>query len=864
MGVRFRGTAITTSTKTEFTVELWDTTYSSTGVTNLTLFGEGFEITYEGQGDEIYTPIKGSSCSVYVGITNDANGTALQTWINNSVLATKEDLYHVAIYEGSDLLWFGVILPSLGNQPDASKPYDFVIQATDGLARLKDSEFTLAKNSAINLPSPNYTFTDLIYELLKSTPLYLATNQSILFSTCVGYYENNMPTKAGDIDPLDYSEINAATFTSLEDNGEVIGDSIYDALAKICESWGMRVMLSGGIYRFYQVQSYSDDGVTRYERFYSRATGAYVLNDTFTGYNENLRPDTETRIPRPIAGNQWSYYDPLKYVFLKVPFDEKANMLDELDLMPIYAPTGLYTYRTDLRNSILGGTSKKLNFATSINLTTPLIAVKYEVTIKITLKLGSNWLKKDVNSGNVSWETTSSSYYILLSGVNSGSTYVDIALQTPEIPSGTHSSNFFSIEIFEVLRPAFWRPAGSPPVPTFSPPIVLSPSAYFASRVIKSTFLRYNSSSDNIDEVYFEYIAGNTATPVNSYDIELPDTNICEAFDISNPGNLFINTGSSLVPSDGLWRVEDTGGTYDFPMIRVRDVLTSQIYATAKYQGGILGAMIYGHSSFDYSNKRYILNGGVFSAQSETWDGEWIEIGYTRASFEEIQGATNQAGSGGEGQLRREIGDLTNRDNIGNLFTASFITQQQISNITTGVNGTITTLPVGLFEDEVREGDYLRLMTPEGGGNYVVRASADSTGTNVSIDSFTTTGNIPENTYVMFDLADIFNRVRLGNIKVKRFTTNVTLEPFTQIALGAVDEIDITLPDITEAFVNNRSIEITVKNICSGSSDIINLKGGGADIETTGETIVVIQQGHALTVFNDGEMWLIKSSFKHE
>lgn len=854
MGVRFRGYIQSTHTKTNYTVELWDTTYTSTGVTEIKLFGEGFQITYEGQGDEIYAPIKGSACKVFAGITRDSAGTLLQEWIENSVLATKEDLYHVAIYEDTNLYWFGVILPSLGNEPDDSKPYDFVIQATDGLARLKDKEFELAKTAYYPDNSiGRYTFSELIYEVLKASPLYMATTQSILFSTAVGYYEDGMPAKADNIDPLAYSSIRPNTFVILEENKEPEGQSYYDVLVQICESWGMRCILSGGIYRFYQVQSYNDDGVQRWERFYARSTGNYVLSDNFTGYEEDLEA---TDIPTPINGNQWEFYDPLKYVFLKFPFGKAYNMLNETGEMPLSGSPSRYTYETRLRDNIVGGAGVRLNFSTTLGFyikgvtsTTPA-----DVVIRIQIKIGTWYLKKDILGANLSWTNNSTDVFeMLVPNVIKSELFVNIAFQTPELPSGTHNSNNFYIRVPDITI-ASGSGAG----------LAYSTSQYVVTRVIGSTSLKFSSSGNANEDTYFEYIAGNTASPINSYDLELPETTIGESNDVSNPGNIFTSPdGINFSPSTAKWRLEDTGTSYQFGMIRVRDVLTSQIVAIRKYQGGLIGSMIYGHSSLAYSGKRYILNGATYNAMNERWDGEWIEVSYSRASFEEIQGATNQAGSGGEQQLRREIGDLSNRDNIGNNFVNSFITQQQINYITTGVSGATTQIPVDLFSDVVRKDDYLRIMTPDGGGNFVIHATADTTGSFVDIDSVTFSNFVPENSYVMFDLADIIERVRLGNQAFFTMSTSQTLKAFAQIVNADTDGITLTLPSASACLVNNKTCEITIKNTCSGSSDTIKVQVSSGYIDAAGTTELDIAQTHAVTFFTDGTNWFIKCSFKH-
>lgn len=845
MGVRFRGQIQTTHTNTNYTVELWDTTYTSTGVTNITLFGEGFQITYEGQGDEIYAPIKGSSCKVFAGITNDAAGLALRSWIYNSVLATKEDQYHVAIYESGNLYWFGVILPSLGNEPDESRPYDFIIQATDGIGRLKDKEFTFAVDSYTTPSIGRKTFIELIYEVLKSTPQYMATTEPLLFSTAVGYYEDTMPAKADDIDPLAYSKIRASAFAILEENKEPEGKSYYEVLAEICESWGMRMVYSRGLYRFYQVQSYSDDSVQRWERYYLRSDGQFLGSSSFDGYQEDL--ESVNPVPSVVNGNQWEFYDPLKYVFLKFPFSQNSNMLDELETMSVVS--NRYSYSRDLRDYLVGGAGRKLNFVTSLRLVLPSFTANLLVRVKI--KLGNNYLLKPTTSTVATWTTNSAATYDILFTFNfvSGLEQVNIAFQTPDLPSGAHIDNNFTIDC-QLLTQLSATP--------------FSTTQYIATRVAGSTSLVYNSSSNSENESYFEYIGGNTNTPINSYDIELPDTLIGESLDFG-AGHIFVSANGVIYqPSSAKWRVEDTGGSYDFCMIRVRDVLTSQTIATRKYQGAILGSMVYGHSSLRYDGKIYIINGSVYNAMNERWDGEWIEVDYARASWQEIQGAVNQAGEGGDTQLRREIGDINYRDNLGNLKLNSFVKQQEISVLTTDTTGTFSSINVGPLSYEAREGDYIRVLTPDGGGNEVFRVTADSTGTSLSIDTATTTGGLPEGSVVFFDLADIIYQVRLGNIKVKTFSNDVYLEPFTQNVVMDADAKTIYLPDVAESFINGKSIEITIKvAVTGGGTPETTIDGNGANIDVAGTDSIIVKNTHAVTLFTNGVIWYIKNSFKH-
>jgi hypothetical protein len=73
------------------------------------------------------------------------------------------------------------------------------------------------------------------------------------------------------------------------------------------------------------------------------------------------------------------------------------------------------------------------------------------------------------------------------------------------------------------------------------------------------------------------------------------------------------------------------------------------------------------------------------------------------------------------------------------------------------------------------------------------------------------------------------------------------------------------LPDVSESYINGKSIEVTIKlMVGSGSSGpTITIDGNGASIEVTGDTELTIHNTHAVTFFTDGTIWYIKNSFKH-
>jgi len=143
MGVRFASPINTTQSNTDFGVFIYDSSFSGTP-TEITLAGEGFDLSYLNSSDEIFSPIKGSEVKVYLKVTDDTEGDTLLTWLTNDLLTSKEDKYQIVITRSSEVFWVGNVLHDLSGRQDASQPFDFVLSATDGLARLKDFQFTFA------------------------------------------------------------------------------------------------------------------------------------------------------------------------------------------------------------------------------------------------------------------------------------------------------------------------------------------------------------------------------------------------------------------------------------------------------------------------------------------------------------------------------------------------------------------------------------------------------------------------------------------------------------------------------------------------------------------------------------------------
>ena len=656
MAVRFRGYGKSVISATDYIVEIWDEDWVLPS-TDIEIGPSIFELTYLQQGDERYSPIKGSECKVDLIITDNAAGTNILNWIGASILTKAEDKNHIVIRSagGADLVWVGVILPDLNFEEDGSRPYVYTITATDGLARLQDIEYEQAVDNALNLSTGRVAFTTIIWEILKKTPLYKLNLTNLLFTTAVDWYENSMPAKAPIIDPLLYTKINRYTFAIQEENQDDVGMSCYEVLTLICEQWNVRIMQSFGLFRIYQPNVYENTGIVYYERGYTLSTGVIDTSGTFPGYNMDLTNDAN---PYTLAGNNWMFFPALRLVSLKYPYSN-PNLLNVNAQMTYIAGT-TFVYSQALRDKILGGSNKYLNF--NIALSYQFLSIfaglggmtpnGFTAYVGIYIKVGIYYLKKNfLPNGPATWTTNSADrYYLAIPNLAEGKGIIgEINIQTPQIPSGIHDGNEFGIDAYAAYERGFPLTAGT----------------NYACEIVKGTpFMLYSDSSQQGDS-FSSYVVSNKNPFINSQDLFLPDAVIGEMYDQSNPGNVYVYNGSNLIPSTGQWRFNDTGTTFDMNMMRCIDIMAGQRTPTKKYQGGIIGSNLQPHSSFNYDGSLYILNGGTYSGGDETWQGEWYAVSVNRVDIGLEVDTWNPSSGNRNNELSRRIGGLS--DVVGNL-----------------------------------------------------------------------------------------------------------------------------------------------------------------------------------------------------
>ena len=201
-------TIISDEYENEYDVEILDTqdVYSSAFRFNI---GTDFGLNYNSQSDDRFSPIKGSDLSLPIIIQNANQQNLIINQMLNSV-DYGEDRWIVKVNKNGSLFWVGVVVFDLWQRSDMSYPYTFNLAATDGLARLKELEFTSMLNNDIE------SIGSIIRKVLLKTPLYqvLGTGDAF-YSNSINWYDSNMPSVTSTTDPFEQTFIRRWVFVLL-------------------------------------------------------------------------------------------------------------------------------------------------------------------------------------------------------------------------------------------------------------------------------------------------------------------------------------------------------------------------------------------------------------------------------------------------------------------------------------------------------------------------------------------------------------------------------------------------------------------------------------------------------------------------
>ena len=266
----------------EYTANIYDADWSGAS-TLVDLARDGIRIDYQADGSkesDPHWPMFGSICTIDV-LANISSST-LATFFDD-LRTSKEGRFFVEITANAglyDVLWRGIVTPdTLTNETDQAPIYQVSVTAVCGLALLKIVPYY---NAGTLYSGPEKLVSHLTKALTKLAHTSTFWDASADFiETSLDWWEGTM-TRGGANDPLNIARVDHAAFYDYFTKGSVDDDviSCYDVIRHICQSFGCRILMRGGMWIVEQID-YRANSTYEYRRYTKTATA--TTNGSHTG-----------------------------------------------------------------------------------------------------------------------------------------------------------------------------------------------------------------------------------------------------------------------------------------------------------------------------------------------------------------------------------------------------------------------------------------------------------------------------------------------------------------------------------------------------------------------------------------------------
>ena len=327
MGVRFSTTVYNEKSR-KITVSIKDSSFSGTVKTFDTL-SLGIQYDSESsQGQERFTPIIGSRCSLSLLINNND----LQTLLLDIGLAVEGRFtMELTAYEDDNTTvsfkWYGYIVTDLVEFEDVplSIGYQAQISAIDGLGWLK----TLDYKSAVGPYNGQDTVVQHILNCLNQLDFVqenLVANSLPVLHTIFNWHESTLTYSANNDFALK-TAIQHRAFYHIDTKKNYTYQSCYDVIKKICQALGARILFSGSQYWFIQINQYANNPASlryfKYSALGVQTSGTFTDDFTLSNIQGNLGSSDLMRL----SGGKWTYYSALKNALVRYNHNAKKNLM---------------------------------------------------------------------------------------------------------------------------------------------------------------------------------------------------------------------------------------------------------------------------------------------------------------------------------------------------------------------------------------------------------------------------------------------------------------------------------------------------------------------------------------------------------
>ena len=832
-------------------VEIWKDNFSGSS-SEIDLTGEGFTITWNGQGGTRDRVFLGSECKLNCIVKNNTDESFLY-----DTLESGYQEYFIRIYRGAvsdaNLWWYGWVQPAFDQIENAPFPYIFALTATDSYGfwskkkdqyfsgedeknaphKIRDILFTIAQDMELNIlsgsneaPIPtsfNWLRTSL--DWWSSPHSYNSANPAILYHVAKGFVSKP---------------------TTIDDDGNIEEDpeaykykpsDVFDGVLKAFNTVGF---LAEGRYNFIQPNNFADN-TTGNIRVYEYNSGLVSNPNNPFDLNTLLTIDQSNHV---ILGGSSINYEPS---FESVKVNHKGGFSN----FEIGSGQDLTT--SFLAGSLQSGLSGQLQLSFSakhyerINTSDFSLDTGYNVvqtsfkttatlTIRITDGTNERYLIQNSQSNLLQWQTASGTITIKrgyaveqTEPVNNESQMCVGLVSNAEANNNIGNSygpmdvsTFSTYQKFysELIFNAFVE------YPDISGDIYIQLTAdndYYQANatavgswpninyewdfltVNDPTPVQESTTCENITLVPVEFNNDNNVTDGIIYTASQTNNTSVEQFDLGdiNLGQSSVNSLYSFQYNSGSiyevvpgFRRANSGSYINASQLLVNEFLHLQVEPLEILQADIQSAdisplkLVKYTINGDSSFKYYSFLGGTFKAQSEVLSGEWFKV---NSITNNITGGTTPNGPEPQDPKSTVQQRVTKQD---------LVDRQTRDNNSYGVLS--SALPSGTADNKITLSTYSRgkifnnqkllLSYADGSHPFILTANGDSTtaDTVIDLDSFTPNINYPAGSVISPLLYDFTNVISSNTPPSTPATPNLFQGITETIIYLAANEFHIT------------------------------------------------------------------------
>jgi hypothetical protein len=255
----------------QYKIEIHDSQWLAVA-TEFNVDSRGFELTYEGETDDIVSPIVGSKLTFGAYA---ANGT-FETFIDTLKLF-QENRFRVVVYRSETIVgrnvtdglvlqtlltndddteyrlyWAGWITQDLISIEDTSEPFIVQITSTDGIGKLSNIDYDVAND--IDQGGVVLTrISQMLINAVKKAGLsdLWGANEPFL-ETSADWWETTKHTYSTANDPLYLTAVDARLLQNFDSENNLVYDNAFEAIRQLATLFNARFFLQNGRWVFEQ------------------------------------------------------------------------------------------------------------------------------------------------------------------------------------------------------------------------------------------------------------------------------------------------------------------------------------------------------------------------------------------------------------------------------------------------------------------------------------------------------------------------------------------------------------------------------------------------------------------------------------